>query len=373
MSAVCCSDDNCDISANLETLPVSNVEATSVTLNGRIQLSSNCVIANNSEQGFVISTTVQPTINDIVINVNGEEVMANVDNLMTFQPYYARTFVTNPELGTRYGNEVQFELISPIYLDNNGVTIKASSFAQIGDTGVINGVTYTIVDELILRTMVMNDEDVTKVCTSKVENMSQLFLNKSTFNQDIGSWDISNVTSISSMFQGASSFNQDISQWNVANLGSLQSMFFAAQSFNQPIGSWDVSNVYFFRNMFSLATSFNQDLSNWEIRNDGVNSTTNMELMFANAYSFNQDISNWNVDGVKNMTQMFYGAESFNQDLSSWNVSNVIEMTRMFGGAISFNQDIGNWNVGNVTECAYFDSNTPQWILPKPNFTNCIP
>jgi hypothetical protein len=27
----------------------------------------------------------------------------------------------------------------------------------------------------------------------------------------------------------------------------------------------------------------------------------------------------------------------------------------------------------NVTVCSGFSSNTPLWILPKPNFTNCTP
>ena len=32
-----------------------------------------------------------------------------------------------------------------MYLASNGVTIKASAGAVIGDTGVLNGVTYTVV------------------------------------------------------------------------------------------------------------------------------------------------------------------------------------------------------------------------------------
>jgi len=27
----------------------------------------------------------------------------------------------------------------------------------------------------------------------------------------------------------------------------------------------------------------------------------------------------------------------------------------------------------NVTSCGEFNDNTPQWTLPKPNFTNCTP
>ena len=67
------------------------------------------------------------------------------------------------------------------YLDENGVTIKANSWAEVGDNVEIGGVTYTLVDETTLRQMVADDEDVTKVVTTKVTNMSQLFKDKSTF------------------------------------------------------------------------------------------------------------------------------------------------------------------------------------------------
>ena len=45
----------------------------------------------------------------------------------------------------------------------------------------------------------------------------------------------------------------------------------------------------------------------------------------------------------------------------------------MFSGATSFNQDLSSWSVFNVFNCDDFDANTPQWTLPKPNFTNCTP
>jgi len=132
-----------------------------------------------------------------------------------------------------------------IYLASNGVTIICDDSGMVGDTFKVNGVTYTIVNNVLLRMMVDNGEDVTTVCTSRITDMSLLFFpgvnQESTFNQDIGSWDVSNVTDMNNMF-ASTPFNQDISSWDVGNVKNMESMFLNS-SFNQPIGEWDVSNV----------------------------------------------------------------------------------------------------------------------------------
>ena len=275
-----------------------------------------------------------------------------------------RVFLVRPLIGVFYGNEVSFvteESIDTIdcdvvYLDENGVTIKAYPCAEIGDVGTVNGIEYTVVDRDILDDIIGYDfdnnfygpitADLTKICTSRITDMSNLIFGcGDDFNQPIGNWDVSNVTDMSFMFYvecGLSQFNQDISHWDVSNVINMEGMLGGSASFAQDLNQWDVSNV------------------------------TNMARMFVYS-SFNQPINNWDVSNVTNMQSMFYDNYQFNQDIIQWDVSNVTDMYAMFHQAYSFNQDLSNWPVENVTICSAFSDNTPQWTLPQPNFTNCNP
>jgi surface protein len=225
------------------------------------------------------------------------------------------------------------------YLGKNGVTIKCPD-ANFGDSGTVNGVTY------IKRTRKqINSTNVTTTCTSGITDMSRIFVDASSFNEDISSWDVSNVTNMNSMFAGTDSFNQDISNWDVSNVTDMRDMFASAGSFNQIIDNWNVSSVTDMSGMFFRADSFNSDIGSWNVSN-----VTNMSSMFFEASSFNQDIGNWDTRQVTDMHMIFYQAHSFNQDIGNWDVSNVTNMDRMFFEASLFNQDIGNWNVSNVTD-----------------------
>ena len=259
-------------------------------------------------------------------------------------------------------NEQGCPLNSPIYLDENGITIKAREWSQVGESGVIRGVVYTVVNETMLREMVKNGEDVTKVCTTKVTDMSELFTS-SDFNDDISSWDVSNVTDMRAMFYGTASFfqptmsfNQPIGVWDVSKVTNMADMFWGS-SFNQPIGNWNVGNVTTMRGMFQNSV-FNQALENWNVSN-----VTDMSNMFLNG-SFNQDIGSWDVSNVINMSGMFSGSSMafiinpFNQYIGTWDVGNVINMSGMFSLS-NFNQPIGNWDVSGVWDMSNMFSGSP--------------
>jgi len=258
---------------------------------------------------------------------------------------------------------------SPVYLDENGVTIKAHDWAEVGQEGAVNGVTYKIIDREMLDVMIENGEDVTKVCTTKITSMEELFKNNESFNQDISSWDTSNVTSFRYIFSSAKAFNQDISNWDVSNVTDLLYAFFVASSFNQDISKWDVSKVETMSHTFAHADSFNQDIGNWDVGNVkdfigcffyndvfnqdlsnwDVSNVTRFRGMFSNAVAFNADISTWDTSNGTDFAMMFVNARSFNQDISNWDVSKANDMGMMFSGAVSFNQPIGNWNTSIVT------------------------
>ena len=397
----CSSDDEgnpCIYEPTLSTEAVTDITETSATLNGIIAIiSENCDVPNNAEQGFVYSTEIQPTLEDIQVNVNGTSISTTIEGLTPNTTYYVRSFLTN-NLGDFYGNEMEFttnEGCDVVYLDDNGVTIKAYPCAQIGDVGTINGIDYTVVDRDMLDEMIANDEDLTVVCTTSVTDMSSntylsgMFSSANSFNQDISNWDVSNVTDMSYMFTGIvealpltnSAFNQDISNWDVSNVTDMTAMF-RNSDFNQPIGNWDVSNVTDMSFMFRGNSAFNQDIGDWN-----TSSVTNMYAMFSSSPSFNsvfnQDIGNWDTSSVTIMSFMFTGNSAFNQDIGNWDTSSVIDMSFMFSSTSDlninssvFNQDLSNWEVDNVTECSHFNnypSYSLSWTLPQPNFTNCNP
>ena len=321
---------------------------------------------------------------------------------------------------------------SPIYLDSNGVTIKAQDWAEIGDTGEINGVTYTVVSGWELKYWVSYGIDPERVCTSKITSMAGFFfhpggsytmasshLKRYSPDLDISSWDVSNVTSMEGMFKNHENTSDlshwdvsnvtnmsgmfanagglsGISNWDVSNVEDMSSMFIGAYNIlENDISDWDVSNVTNMSEMFRVSPTIEgMDLSNWNVSN-----VKDMSGMFRDSATYNFNISDWDVSNVEDMSWMF-GGSNVDEDLSSWDVSNVSNMSYMFrGGVFSgekgslsnwdvsnvttmremfrlngfYNDNLSQWNVSKVKDCYRFSQQTTRWALPKPNFTSCNP
>ena len=161
--------------------------------------------------------------------------------------------------------------------------------------------------------------------TSKVTDMSELFMNQKAFNDDISAWDTSRVTRMEGMFTGQSAFNQPLNDWRVDNVTDMCVMFGGAKSFNQPLNDWRVDNVTDMRAVFWKASSFNQPLGDWQ-----VDKVKDMRFMFETASAFNQPLNEWRVDNVTNMSWMFRNASSFNQPLGDWRLGCLCSTVDMF-------------------------------------------
>jgi len=167
-------------------------------------------------------------------------------------------------------------------INKNGVANQNIQFTISGihDDFSLEELTEDITLRIELMLMIADGEDVTKLNTSKITDMSGLFdinavdninLTKTqkdniiNFNQNISNWDVSNVRDMSNMFK-SSRFNQDIGKWDVSKVTNMNGMF-SYSIFNQDISHWDVSNVTNMSNMFSYNSEFNQDISHWDISN----------------------------------------------------------------------------------------------------------
>ena len=212
--------------------------------------------------------------------------------------------------------------------------------------------------------------DISKWDVSKVTDTSNMFRVQHYFDQDISGWNVSSVTTMFAMFENAHFNNGGVDPltWNTRSLSNT-SWLFADSSFNQDIGSWNVSNVTTMFRMFATNkyyTNADQPLT-WSTLS-GSGKITSMEQMFSSQSlnSSSSDASTFNNGGevlwpnadlstVTTMYEMFYGATVFNQDISTWNVSGLTNMgglhpgaASMFSGATKFDQNIGPWNIPNT-------------------------
>ena len=262
----------------------------------------------------------------------------------------------------------------------NGFTILCPS-AAVGDTGVVNGVTYTKRDRggLLALAGAANESDLATSCTSGVTDMSIMFSGASTFNGDIGRWDTSSVTTMKEMFKGALAFDKDISKWSTAAVTDMIGMFESATSFNGDLSSWNVGNVGATCTKFDAhaGATWVQPKPNlpatclaFTLATNGatiicpiaavgdqgvVNGVTYTKrdkggLVALVGTAKEADLATSCTSGVTDMSAMFNGASAFNVDIGRWDTSSVTTMKEMFKGALAFDKDISKWSTAAVTD-----------------------
>ena len=204
-----------------------------------------------------------------------------------------------------------------IYLHENGKTLIATPETTVGESYDYGGISYMVVDNTNIKSVLTTDPSL-PIVTTKVTDMTELFKDNKTFNEDISTWDTSNVTDMKNMFNEADVFNGAIGDWDTSSVTNMTQMFEQTKVFNQDL-RWDTSSVSNMTDMFAVAQLFNGDISTWN-----TSSVTNMKGVFWGAYVFNQNISTWDTKNVTNMNHMFEKASVFNQDLSGWCVTNIL-------------------------------------------------
>ena len=278
-------------------------------------------------------------------------------------------------------NQVEDDSKTGVYLHENNKIIIAYPETETNTTWILGGIEYYVVSESKLRELLSNGEFVSlsNICTTKVQNMKNLFVNSnidwSLEIQSISSWDVSNVKDMSGMFKGQSDFNQNLNSWDVSNVTNMSEMFSYCRSFNSQLNNWNVGKVTNMENMFKQCSLFNQNLNTWDVSN-----VKNMMGMFSTYCGFNENLGNWDVSNVTNMGFMFNDNHKFNKNIGDWDVSNVTDMRLMFfcdiirdglANKSTFNQDISNWNVSSVKHCNSFSDYGSLEGKHKPNFSNC--
>ncbi|MDA9157012.1 BspA family leucine-rich repeat surface protein [Flavobacteriaceae bacterium] len=275
--------DNLVSNSDVVTITATFSESMSATPTLNLSgITSNALMsATDSASVWAYTWTVSTTVTSTTANVSGTDLLGNLYS----------------------GNESIVFIVDDsayIVLDSNGITVKATSAAVIGNTYALNGTFYTVVDDTNIASQI--DGGNYNLCTTRVTDFSNLFMgnndpNPSTFNSDISFWDTSNGTTMKNLFNLAVDFDQDLSAWDTSNVIDMSYMFKKAYKYNNGsqngIGDWDTSKVTTMNRMFERAYKFNQDIGDWD-----TSSVLNMEWMFHNAIVFNQDISEWCVSSI---------------------------------------------------------------------------
>lgn len=120
----------------------------------------------------------------------------------------------------------------PIYLDGNGITVKAHQCAGVNKMYKWRWENWFVAQDVptVQNKIFSENFPANRIITSKITTFYNMFSRIRDFNQDISNWDTSNVTDFSRAFYEARSFNQNISMWNTDKATSWWRIFYRANS-----------------------------------------------------------------------------------------------------------------------------------------------
>jgi len=193
--------------------------------------------------------------------------------------------------------------------------------------------------------------DFSKLDTSKVTNMSELFKDSYFPDLILDDFNTSNVTNMSGMFQ-YSYFDSplDLTVLDTSKVTDMSHMFDGSYFPDLVLDDFNTSNVTNMSSMFKSSyfiTSTSLDVSNFDTKN-----VTDMSYMFygmSNTSSI--DVSGFNTSNVTNMSNMFSNlAKISTLNVDYFNTENVTDMSYMFSNIMNLEKlEVLNFNTSNVT------------------------
>ena len=273
----------------------------------------------------------------------------DVSGVTDFKDSFSYAYAFNKPLNWTFSNNVADNIeMSDMFKNAVSFNQDISSWDTSRVVKMDSMFLFTQPSGLTIAPMVFN-QDINSWDTSKVTDASGMFFNSVAFNKSLTNWfNTGSLTGngIINMFDGATAFNGDVSGWDTSNCTNISGVFKDAVNFNKPISSWNTGNSIAFVSTFENAAAYDEDLSALD-----VSSAQFLVSTFKNATSFNKNLEAWDVSACTNMSSMFQGATSFNSELDGWGVktSNVTSFELMFDGADAFNKNIGSWVISSLT------------------------
>ena len=203
--------------------------------------------------------------------------------------------------------------------------------------------------------------EASKIDTSKVKNMNNMFA-ESLFTQlDLNTWNTSNVEDMSYMFHKITRIGSlDLNKINTSKVKNMRGMFYYTSNLKElNIQEWNTSNVEDMSDMFDYSSELIKlDLNKWN-----VSKVKNMATMFSNLVSLEElKINNWNTSNVEDMSGMFNAAIKLKElNISNWNTSKVKDMSLMFAIMRNIEKlDLNKWDTSNVERMNGMFGDTPK-------------